>query len=281
MRQLLLFLLFLACDTVEEKYLFDENDAEYSRAQQLAINECTSGNAIFSSLETARDFANSQFEQDDIFKIVQDDNEATTIYVKITNIGASDMTLVYSSDEEKYRKVLTFTETNHQDIENFLRLGSCDSDYEDFFKPSNLDSSTTLSFVWDKTTTIISDDEDDSDDKPEAYRDVTETLSVSTLYPLFFYYYNGSKSQKYVLNDGDEEKIKESKISITEVTSAEECDEDGTSDNEFCKFGSLDTSSFPTCTLTVDDDAYLVRSHDKKVIEISGTDCELLSSAGI
>ena len=282
MKYLLCFLFFLSCDTVEEVYLFNQNDPEYPLAEQLAISECINGNAIFSELDNQAEFDNVNFSVGDIFKVTQDANDEEVVFIKIQAINPTDMTLIYDSSNPDLRKKLTFSESEHGNIVTFLKNASCNKTYAEFFEASGLGSTSQMSFSWEKQTILIPDDEDD-DTSPEAYRNVEESLNVNSSYPLFFYYYNGSKTYDYVLNEGDEEKTKASQLTLTEVTDSEECDEDGSDDNTYCQFSTLDTSAFPTCNLLADNDAYLLRDYNTKILSLTGDAAcanALLSSMG-
>lgn len=278
---LLLVGIFSSCDKVTEKYLFDEDDDEYEWAQELALSECITDAAIFGEFDDAAEFDDSNFSVGDIFKIKQDDNEGVVIYAKINAINSQDMEIIFSSADDDYRKIVTFEESDHEKLVDVFQTIACNDDYEDYFATSGLNSSTQMSFTWDLETILESDDDDDDDDDPEAYKYVTKELTVSKNYPLFFYFYNGKKSYEYVLEDGDEATTKESNITITEVTDEDECDNENDDQNDYCDFDDLDSSSFPICTVEVDEDAYSSRGHNTNIISLSGTDCKLLESAGV
>ncbi|MAZ49765.1 MAG: hypothetical protein CME65_14480 [Halobacteriovoraceae bacterium] len=272
----------LSCDRVDEKFLFDEDDPEYDLARQLQLNECISTNAIFGEMDELEEFDESPYAVGDVFKIVQDSSLNTTIYVLVQSISATEMTLAYSSDTERYNKIVTFQESDHADIVSFFEQASCDTDYESFFTATGLNSTAEMSFSWDLETIITADDEDDDedddDDDPEEYRYVTLDMKVDLDYPLFFYFYNGKKSQDFVTTAGNDEQTLESNITITLL----EDDDDCTSD--LCDFDSLDltdTDKFPPCDLEVDTDAIEARLYNTNMLSLSSTDCQFLDSAEI
>lgn len=277
---IILCLFIFACDTISEEYLFDEDDDEYDLARQLATSECVSEAKIFDVFDEQAEFENVSFEVNDIFRINQDANSTKEIYVKVISIDTTSMTLAFNSSTTDLKKVVTFEESDHEDIVSFLKDASCDDDYSSFFEASSLGSSSAMKFEWFKNT-IITDDDDDSDSVPEEYEYVTETLTVSASYPLFFYFYNGTKKLERIL-DEDAEDPKQELTSVITVTKVADDDEDCFPDDEddlktTCDFS--DTSAFPNCTIEVDADAYNVRDHDKKLISLGGDpECELLQS---
>ena len=274
--------LFLSgCDREEETFLFDENDPEYELARQLALDECISDSQIFGEFDEREDFTQIGISVGDIFKISQDSNSPVEIFVYVNSLSSGLMELIYSSSNDSYDKIVTFETADHANIVSFLEQASCNEEYEDYFRASGLNGSTSMSFKWDLETINQADDDDDDNDDPEEYQYFTNELTVSKNFPLFFFYYNGKKTYEYVFNDGDDATTNESNITVTEVTDSDECDNGNDDQDDNCDFADLDSSGFPNCAIEVDDDAYLSRGYNTRMISLSGdSSCRLLVSGG-
>jgi hypothetical protein len=246
-----------------------------------ASEKCITDSAFFTAFDVYAEFDNAIFKEGKIYKLVQDKSPSVTTYVKVDSVNANDVTLIFSSNTDDYDKVLTFEESDHVSLGVFLKTAMCNKNYNSYFTSiSGLDSSTTLGFKWFKETIGIPDD-DDADDEPETYDRRYDTLSVNLTYPSFFYFYNGTKSHKYVQDENaEEELLEESKVTITDVTDAEECDNDGTSDANECTTAFFNAVT-KNCSISVVETAYALRPYDSKELVIDGdADCTLLKSAG-
>lgn len=275
----LFFLFILSCDETHEKYLYDEDDPEHPVVVQMAAAKCISSSSIFGALEDSKDF--TDFE-DKIYKIEQDANEEVTLYVKLDNATATSIDIMVNSAEGDYKKVVTFTEANHDDMMTEIQVMACNSTYDEFFSVSGLSSTDLMTLTWTKETIEVADDDDDSDDDPEAYVKRTDEMKFDNDYPLFFYWYNGSKEEED-LNDGDENPTtKKSNLTITEVTDEDECDPGDDDFNTYCDFSDTSTSNgFDACTVNVNTSQYTSNEANDELISLASTsgECELLESA--
>lgn len=270
---LAIFSFFLSCDKEETRYLYNKYDPEYDVMVNAAKQECVNNSQFFSTYDNYDEFDSAPFNVGEIFKITVEDDVA--IYVKVTAINPTDVELTFDSAEEKYQKVVTWEESDHQELGEFFKTAACSSSYDDYFTSiGGLNSTSNLSYKWYKETIIVADD-DDSDSEPEAYKRQWDSLNVNLRYPTMLYYYNGTKELKKKLDENSDEVAVTKKLTIELMDSGDkECYPDsGDSASLGCDFAS--TGSFPTCTATVDEDAYKLRAYDTSPISLSGTNCEL------
>lgn len=280
---LIIFIGAMGCDEFTEEYLYDENDPEYALALQLAEQECISGATIFNVLDTAGDFLNTE-QEGKIYKISQDANNPTTLYVYIQQVTASAMTIAVNSSETGYRKIINFTKTNHDELLAALKTMACNSLYDDYVSVSGLDDNDQAKLTW-KRESIGKADDDDADDIPELYDRETNVYVFDKDLPLLFYYWNAEKTSKRVLEEDAAEVETKSVITITDVTSEQDCDQDNSSSSipiTACDFN--DVTSFPTCDVTVNSTIFSTSSYGNNLISLSSTNsktCTLLQSAGV
>ena len=277
---LAVFSFFFSCDKDETRYLYNKYDPEYDVMITAAAQECITESFFFSTFDVYAEFDSAIFKENKIYKIVQDDNPFVTTYVKVNMVNANDVSLIFSSTVNDYDKILTFEESDHVSIGTFLKAAICNKNYSSYFTSvSGLGSITNMSFKWSKETITIADD-DDADDVPEVYSRRADEFNVNLNYPSFFYFYNGTKTYTYIPTEGEAEKSSISKITITEVTNDEECDNDGTSDANECTTAYFNAVT-RNCSLSVDDDAYKLRPHSTSALSVTGdAGCTLLKSTG-
>jgi len=287
---ILAFFSFLfSCETEETKYLYTEDDPEYDIFVLAASEKCITESTFFSNFDVYEEFDSAPFKEGDIYKISQDANNGLTIFVKVEKINPGDVTLIFNSDENTLDKVVTFEEADHKSLGDFVKTAVCNKNYSSYFSSiSGLDSSSSLSFKWYKESILQIDDPDDADDKPEAYKRQWSSLTMNLNYPSLFYFYNGTKEYKYVLTDGAQEQTLPSKLTIVEVTpsqtDATDCDDDnsdGIPNIVACDFRTTTTATFPTCGVTIDQDAYKLRDYTTTAISYTGTNCKILVSGGV
>lgn len=273
---LILLLLMFGCDTVTEEFLYDEDDDEYDTLLAMQAAECVDNAEIFDHLENAGDFENNGM-LNKIFKISQDTQNQREIFVKITSVTSTEMTLVFNSSENSLDKIVTFELTDHDEIMSELKIMACNSEYEKYFSASGLGNSDSMKLVWEKKTINVVDG-DDADDDPDEYDERKDTYTFDNDYPLFFFYYNATKARTSKLDADEEEKTSTSVITITEVTDEDECDEDEDDYNSNCKFDSVTRS----CGITVNTGLYASNAFSDEIISPDGdADCKLLDSANL
>jgi hypothetical protein len=268
-------LILFSCGGKDEReILYSPHDAEHSLLAAHMSRECIKDATIFNVFETGRVFTNSTFSVGDIFKISQDTDNAFISYVKINTITATDMTLTMISGTADYSKNITFSQADYDLIVDFLEGVACNSDYDQYFSTSGLTSSSAMSFNWSRDTILTEDD----DDKPETYRYIDESLVASTDYPLFMFFYNGTKKQEYVVDKEIAAQTETSKITITQITQTV-CDADPTCDG-------IDVPAEVTRNCLIEVDSSLFSSQVYNVTPLkfeagSDADCKFLGSASI
>ena len=274
-----IFALLTSCGGKDEsEILYTQYDDEYSDIQTFAFNDCVDEAEVFTSFNSVGEFDNSEFAVGDIFKLIHDTSSAFYSYFQITSINANDMVVTINSNNDAYDMILTFEESDHDSIEDFFKQVACNISYDDYFSNSSLESSTTFTFNWFKETVGIADDDDDGDD--EVYNYVTESLTASTAYPLFMFFFNGTKKHQYDLTNDDEDNSTTitSTLTISEVTGEEECDSSDSGYDSTCEFASVTRN----CALEVDDTVVSTRAHTTTPLSLSGdADCLLPPSADI
>lgn len=263
---LLLPFIFVACDTLSEKTIYNKNDPEWSDAAQLQADECIRKSSVLKNIETYSEFDNSPFTVGDIFRISQDLDDTKEIFVRVNAINATDMILEYNSSDNTLDKVVLFSETEYQNLESDFKLILCSPNFKENFTAS----SSSGSFTWDKYTVIEADDGDEGD-VDEAFTDIRDSLNIDTSYPLFFYYYNGKKVKKEILTDGGAEVNSTSTITVSKAN-----------DHATCKDGVTQPCVFTntlvkTCTLTIDTNAKTNTEAVSDFIKNAG-DCTFLVS---
>lgn len=280
MKQIFIMLFFLlSCDTSEEINLYDSSDYEYSYLQALAAEKCIEQASIFDALDLSGDFENSA-QLDKIYKITQDSFAANSMFIKVSAVTATQMTLIVNSFNSVLRKVITFEQADHDALLAHLELVSCSLLYSANFSASNLGGADTMSLVWRKESISVQDGDDDNTEA-DSYQRQIDSLVFNRNYPLFFYFYNGTKQVNIKLDSATDEKTGTSTLAISEVTSSGECNAGDASYNEFCAFS--DTSEFASCDIVVStaSETYLRNSFGDDFIFMSGTGCEMLNSGQI
>lgn len=270
-----LLILLLSCVGKEEEVvLYTQYDPEYSDIQTFAKSECIEEATIFSVFDEKADFTNSVFEVGDIFKVVQDVTAPVVTYFKIVTMNASVMTVnVKSSSSSSYDMILTFSQSAHEDLVTFLENITCNNDAQEYFSTSGLTSSSQMSLNWSRDKIQLLDD----DDNAEEYFYVDESLNISTSYPLFMYFFNGTKKHEYVQTSGTTPVTNTSTLTISEVTSTE-CSDDTT-----C--AQIDSVT-RVCEIEIDAtvNGYLSQEPTYTPLDFtaaSAVDCKFLESADI
>lgn len=271
-----LLFFILGCDTVTEEYLYTDKDPEHAILLAMQAAECVNDAEIFDRLEVAGQFeTNGMLNK--IFKISQDTQNQREIYVKVTAVTASDMTLVFNSSENSLDKIVTFELTDHDSIMSELKIMACNTQYDKYFSASGLGNTDSMKLTWEKLT-INEEDGDDADDDPDRYDERKDTYTFDNDYPLFFFYYNATKVRTSKLDEDEDEKTSTSVITITEVTDEDECDEDEDDYNNNCEFDTVTRN----CGITVNTGLYASNAFSDEIISANGdADCDLLDSANL
>jgi hypothetical protein len=278
----IIFLLFTvsiisSCDTVEEIYLFDKKDPEYAELLVMQAAKCVSDAKIFDALDEAKDFLNSG-ELYRIYKISQDTQNLREVFVKITNVTATEMELKFNSSDDTLDKVVTFEVADHEALIEELKIVSCTTKYSDHFTASGLSSTDKMTLKWFRETIVVIDDDDD-DDEPEKYNRRTDTYTFDKDLPLIFFYYNGTKTSNVMDDDSEDakEKTSTSKITITDVTGEDECDPSEDSYNLNCEF----SLTSPVCSVEIKTGLYSSNRFSDELIDMPDANCNLLQSANL
>lgn len=277
MKRLILISLFfiISCDTVVEKDLYTRNDPEWNRAAALQSIECIESSLFLQRANQFTEFDNANYEVGDTYQITQDTDTIT--YVQIMAINADNMVLRFNSSNSSLIKEMTFTEVEATDlVENVLEPVFCSPLLsDDIFSSSGLSSETRASFVWDKET-ITTPDDDDDDDIPEIFSEQRDSLTVNLNFPLFFYFYNGTKRLNAAISADQAAVVSTATISIIDITD----DEDTCDDDARCDFVDPSPQSvFTPCELEVNSAAVNeVGNHEASFLE---GNCILLQSNGV
>lgn len=281
-KYVMLTLFFIAsiissCDTVEEIYLFEKKDPEYAELLVMQAAKCVSEANIFDSLDGAKDFLNSG-ELNRIYKISQDTQNLREVFVKITNVTATEMELRFNSSDDTLDKVVTFEVADHEALIDELKIVSCTTEYKDNFTASGLSSTDKMTLKWFKETIVVIDDDDD-DDEPEKYNRRTDTYTFDNDLPLIFFYYSATKTSKVMDDDSDDakEKTSTSKITITDVTGEDECNSSKDGYNLNCEF----SLTSPVCSVDVKTGLYGSNRFSDELIDLPEANCNLLQSANL
>ena len=271
MKSLLLFLpllLFVACDSLTEKTLYTVNDPEWDGVAALQAQKCVDNSSLFKDMTKYSNFSKAEYIVGDIFLIEQDDDLTRKIYVRVNVKTSTQVVLEYSStDDSTLEKIALFDQTEYQKLQDEFEEAFCEKQYSDNFSASV----TSGNFTRKKYKQITADGSDDGD-TDDAYIDIRETLKINLSYPLFFYYYNGSKVLKKISQKGDAEANSTSKITISKANDIQICKDA----DEPCAFSGLAT---PDCSILIDTDA--IENNDPSVVDseiLNASDCTLLKS---
>lgn len=266
-----LFLTIIACDSVTEKTIYTVNDPEWDLVAALQAKQCVNKSSLFKEMTKYSDFSKSRFSVGDIFKISQDEDNPELVYVRVNAITATEIILEYNSSNNDLKKIASFSNTEYEKLQIEFEEAFCQKQFEDFIQGST----SSGSFRWRKYRQIEADDNDDND-IDEAFIEVVENLKINFDYPLFFYFYNGTKAKTQILEDGGTENSFTSKITITKANDDENCeDAEGA-----CVFTGALVSN---CSIAVDENAiddFLETSTTVDTANIIGaSDCVLLESS--
>lgn len=269
----LLFFSILGCDETVDKYLYEEGDPEYSILQQMQAAECINSSKIFTTLEnTSGDLASFLGK---IYRITVGSDE-TIIYMYVSTADASSMTVKLSSDDTDLNKNIIFTSADHTSLLDEIKIMACNSAYEDHFSSSGLSSTSSMSLTWNKETIIDSDVDDETDDY-EAYSRQTDKYVFNKEYPLFFYFFNGSRSFAKKASATSSETTGSTDIAIKEIDSGE-CDDilicngiiiTDTSDDEYITISQ-------DCNVEITTGLYSSNAYDAQILKYSEAGCEAL-----
>jgi len=281
---LCLFSFFVSCDDEEVIYHYNKYDNEYDGLQGIAAEECVENSEVFKYLETTNTFDSANFKVNDIYRVTQEEENSMVLFFKISAISAGSMTIIVNADDSNYDQILTYTETSNDELLDVIKQAACNVKYKDIWNASGFNSEELLSLTWNKETITVEDDDDDADDDPEAYYIGTDSLKFDKDYPLFFYFFNGTKQMRYKLTKESTELTKKSTLTIKKIVDS---DDDGSYEDEkectdytSCSFSA--TGSFADCTISIDTTAQTKSEYNSKIISLitnSGT-CNLLPSAG-
>ncbi len=266
--------LFISCDTVEEVYLYDKEDPEYSTLLQMAAQQCVDEAKIFDALDKMRDFENYGFFNR-TYKISQDTQNKTDIYVRVTSVSATQMELTFNSSNNDLDKILVFETNDHDDLISELKIMSCNLGLKDHFSASSLASDDNVKLTWKKETITVLDSPDDEDDDPEGYDRREDTFTFDNDLPLVFFYYNATKTAKVKTDEDEQEQSSTSKITIKDVTGEDECNTSSDDYNSNCEFSSVTK----VCNIVVNTGIYNSNAYSDEIISPVETGCELLKSA--
>lgn len=278
--------LFLGCDAVMYEYLYDSSDtAEYAALKAMAAQKCIDDASIFDALDATGDFVNTGL-LNKVYSITQDSAPEKILYMKISAVSATSMSVHVNSGDNALDKTILFEKTDHDSLLSELKIMACSLDESTNFSSSGLDSSDKMTLTWNKESISVPDSADDTDDTPEAYQRRTDTLAFETAYPLFFYFYNGSKVATTKTQTADE-KSGTSKLVIKDVTATDICDASVDEDTEIefdndCNFEATTTALFPTCNLVINTGKYNSNAYTDTILSFAETtSCSLLTSAQI
>lgn len=259
---LLVPFIFVACDSVTERTIYSKYDPEWKLVADMQAKQCIEKSAILKKIAKYSDFSLTPFSVGDIFRIHQDTDNTKTIYVRVNSITATEMVFEYNNVDDDYDKVAVFTKTEYLKLQSVFEDILCDPKYK-----SNFTVSAAGNFRWDKYKVIKPDDDNDNVD--EAFIDQRDNLKIDPNLPLFFYYYNGTKTLKKIAEVGAEEINSTSKITITNGAITETCI-DGI---EPCVFTNTTTSN---CTIAIEESA--IDNKTPTANFLSASDCPLLVS---
>lgn len=265
MKNLLILVTLLtvsSCNFIQEENVIDKKSPFWGQAAQYQATECINSSSVLKKIEEYSDFTRSPFSIGDIYKINQDKDLTREIYVRVNDITSTEIILQFNSIDNELDKVASFAKTEYLKLQDIFENILCNPVFE-----TNFTASSSGKFVWDKYRTIVADDDDD--DVDEAFVDIKETLNINTQYPLFFYYYNGTKVMKRIASNGGEEENSTSKITIAKANDTDACKDN----DEPCVF---DGRTTPECNIAVDSSA--INDTTDEANFLSASDCEILKS---
>ena len=276
---LFLFLLISCTEKEKTEILYNKYDPEYSVIQAYAQSECIRKATVLDEFNAVATFSNSRFQVGDIFELTTSNPPLNYVtFFKINAINTNDIEVIVNSTTDSYDMNLVFTKTSHERLVTFLKGAICNDSVEDYFSTSGTTNSNTMSFTWMKETISTPDNDDDGVD--EVFNKVTETLSVTSTYPLFMYFFNGSKKHEYSISTGTEPTTQTATLTLKEVTTDNVCNSASGDYNSSCEFSSISRN----CELEVDEDAYLKRAYASTPLDFtagSDSDCTLPEHGGV
>lgn len=249
------FTIIVSCRTVQDKFLYDENDDGYNVLVRQAAEECLKNNDIFDNLK-ASSFANydilsKESNGDDNYIKLNDD---TYIWINSVTTSPEVVTFTVISEETDSFKELLFQQTYSITLEqnnaiiDMIATGVCNGgDYEG--SPSSSDSS--LSFTVHNYN-VKDGSAVTSTDTPDDYEEREDKFTMSTSYPAFLFLWSGAY-QTYEKDEEETARQATSTISELELTITDSnlsaCEEKFGENDECENIGVIQT-------LTIDSNAF-------------------------
>ena len=273
-KYIILVLLFLSCDEFTEKDLYKSGDPEHAWLLQMAADKCVAEASIFNYLDEMKDFVGQGF-LGNIYKVTQDKNPARTIYMYIYQTSATSMSVKLSSNYTSLNKILVFEDTDHNDLMDEIKVMACSSQYKEYFSAGGLSSTGSMTLTWKKQTTTADSDTDTEDD--DIYNKRVDAYTFNSEYPLFFFYYNATKTTTSKATTSTTETPVESPsvITIAEISS-DDCE-----DIDICDDMVDGTMSFTkTCNIKINTGLYSSNAFSDEILTTDDpANCILLPSA--